>query len=194
MVSQLGELVCEVLMARGSSAATGAATTAQNNSNTFMGNANGLFSTLAPELQTEVSHPSGIAQPDLAAMNTASQQSAGGSMAGAVGQGALAKSRLKNAGAGDAAIADSSRGAGEDLSKRALQTQIENAGMKAKQQQAGLSGLEGLTGMETGAANQALGIVPQAVNANTNAANQSWDWAKMLLDPAMAAAGQSQFT
>ena len=177
-------------MARGSSQASGAATQAQNNSNTFMGNANSLFSTLAPELQTEAAHPSGIAQPDLAAMNTSAQQSAGGTQAAAVGQGALAKSRTKNAGAGDAAIAASSRGAGEELSKRALQTQITNAGMKEKQQQAGLSGLEGLTGMETGAANQALGIVPQAVNANTNAANQSWDWAKYLLDPAMAAAGQ----
>ena len=175
-------------MARGSQAAQGAATSAQSLSNTAAGNAGALFSTLAPELMSESAHPSGISQPDLAAANPAGLEAAGGSMAGATGQGALLAARTKNAGAPAAAIGESSRRAGETLSKAAVGTQMANAQMKEKQRQSALSGLGSLTGLETGAATNALGEVAQNVNANTNAANQSWDWAKYLLDPAMQAA------
>ena len=178
-------------MARGSTAATGAATSAQNNSNTLMGNASSLYSSLAPELQSEAAHPQGFAPADRAAMTTAAQESAGGSQAGAVGQGALLAARTKNAGAPAAAIGAASRGAGEDLSRRAVETQFENAGLKEKQRQGALSGLQGLTGMETGAAGQELGIVPGAVNANTGAENASWDWATHLLQPLLGAASGS---
>ena len=178
-------------MARGSQTANTAATTAQSNSNALMGNANALYSSLAPELQSEAAHPQGFAPADRAAMDTAAQQSAGGSMAGAVGQGALLGARTRNAGAPAAAIGAAARGAGEDLSKRAVETQVANAGLKEKQRQSALSGLQGLTGTETGAAGQQLGIVPGAVNANTSAAEQSWDWAKFLGAPLLSAASSS---
>lgn len=178
-------------MARGSQQATTAATSAQNLSNGLQTNANALYGALAPELESEAAHPAGYAPSDLAAMNTAAQQSAGGSQAGAVGQGSLLASRTRNAGTADAAIAQSARTAGENLSKAALGTQLKNADLKQHQQQAGLSGLEGLNAEELGEGVQSLGIVPSAVNANTNAANASWDWAKYLLDPAMGAAGST---
>lgn len=178
-------------MARGSTQATGAATSAQNLSTGLESNANALYGALAPELESEAAHPAGFAPSDLAAMRTAAEQSAGGSTAGAVGQGALLASRTRNAGAADAAIGESARSAGESLSKRAVETEAQNAELKAHQQQEGLSGLEGLNAEELGQGVNALGIVPSAVNANTNAANASYDWAKYLLDPAMQAAGSS---
>ena len=176
-------------MARGSTQATGAATSAQNLSNSLEGNASSLYGSLAPELSAEAAHPAGYAPGDLAKMNTAAQQSAGGGQAGAVGQGSLLASRTRNAGSADAAIADSARSSGQQLSKAALGTQTKNADLKQHQQQAGLSGMENLYGANLGAGVSSLGQVAGDVNANTEAANSSWNWAKYLLDPAMQAAG-----
>lgn len=182
-------------MARGSSAANTAATSAQNFSNSLQGNLSGLYGEVAPALSQEVTNPTGYTPTEKAQMNTASQQSVGGSNAGAVGQGALLASRTKNAGAAQNAVAQSARTGGQTLSNDALKTEMSDANLKQKQTQAGLSGLEGLYGETLGGANQALGIVPSAVNANTDAASQSWDWAKYLLDPAMqdAASGASAY-
>ena len=167
-------------MARGSSEAKGAATSAQNISNTSANNAAGLYGTLAPQLQAEAAHPSGIAPTDLASMNTATQQSAGGGQAAAVGQGALRAARTGNAGASDAAIADSARTQGQTASKAALGTQMANAELKSKQQQAGLSGLGSLYGTTSGNSVGALGQVASNVNANTNAEDASWNWTKPI--------------
>ena len=176
-------------MARGSTQATGAATSAQNLSNGLQGNAQSLYGSVAPELQAEAAAPSGYAPADLAAMNTSAQQSAGGSQAGAVGQGALLAARTRNAGAPAAAIGQSTRTAGQQASNAAVGIQAKNAGLKEEQRQAGLSGLENLYGRDLTGATTALGEVAPAINANTNAANESWDWTKFVLDPLLAAGG-----
>jgi len=180
-------------MARGSSQASGAATSAQDISNTAASNAAGLYGTLAPELQAEAAHPAGFDPTTLARMDTEAEQSAGGSQAGAVGQGALQTARTRNAGGADAAIAKSARSASEALSKGVLSTQIKNAQMKESQRRSALGGLEGLYGTNFGGSVNALGEVAQNVNANTNAENASWDWAKFILDPAMQAASNSKY-
>jgi hypothetical protein len=169
-------------MARGSTQATGAATAAQGISNQTADRSAGLYGTLAPQLQTEAAHPQGFAPTDLAAMNTAGQQSAGGGQASAVGAGALKAARTGNAGAADAAIGEAARTQGQTLSKAALGTQMANAELKQKQQQAGLSGLESLYGTNTGASVGALGQVAGNVNADVNAKDASWNWTK-LIDP-----------
>ena len=153
-----------------------------------MGNANSLYGNLAPTLEGEVAHPAGYAPSDLSAMETGAQQSAGGSQAGAVGQGGLYAARTGNKGAAAAAIADSSRGAGQQLSKNLLGIRSANANLKNEQQQEGISGLTNLTGLETGAANTALGTIAPLSNANTNAYNSSYDWATDILDPTLKAA------
>lgn len=167
-------------MARGSTQANQAATSGQQISNTSAGNAQGLYSTLAPELQAEAAHPPGFDPATMAAMNTDAQQSAGGSAAGAVGQGALLGARTRNAGAADAAIGDSVRAAGRQLSQGVLGTQIANAKLKEQQREQARTGLQGLYGTNTGASVNALGQVASNVNANTNAENASWDWTKGL--------------
>lgn len=178
-------------MARGSTQATSAATTAANNSNAFGGNASSLYSTLTPQLTNEAANPQGFNPADEAGMQTEAQQTAGGTQSAAVGEGGLQAARTRNAGAPAAAIADASRGAGEQLSKNSLGISNANARLKEGQRQSALTGLQGLTGLETGAQNTALGQVAPDVNANTNAANESWDWAKDLLDPALQASGQA---
>ena len=163
-------------MARGSNQATQAATAGLDRSNQLGGQSGALYSTLAPQLQAQAASPPGINPTDLAAINTAGQESAGGAQAAAVGQGSLMANRTRNAGSADAAIDASTREAGAQANKGALTAQILNAKTKQDQQAQALQGEEGLYGTTTGAANQALGIVPGAVNANTNAANSNpWD-------------------
>lgn len=168
-------------MARGGNQqAQSAATTAQNNSNELTGNARGVFNTLIPSLTSEVSNPTGYGAPTLAKMNTSAQQSAGGSMAGAVGQGGLLAARTRNAGGADAAVAQSARNAGQQLSQNALDTDVADAQLKENQRQSGLKALQGIYGVDVGGANDALGNVGSAINADTNARNVTPTWIKAL--------------
>jgi hypothetical protein len=180
-------------MARGSTQAQSGSSEALSDAGTLAGEGQGLYSTLAPQLSNEATNPQGFAPADLAAMNTAGQQSAGGSEAAAVGAGGLAASRTKNAGAAGSGIAAGVRAAGENLEKGALGTQIKNANVKQQQQQSALKGEEGLYGTDIAGANAALGETAANVNANTNAEGASYDWAKYLLDPAMQAAGSAHY-
>ncbi len=178
-------------MARGSDQATGAATTAANLSGSLENNAGNLYSGLVPQLQAEAAHPSGIAPTDLAAMKTGAMETAGGSEAGAVGQGALLAARTRNAGGADAAIQGSARDAGRNLSRANLGIDTANAEMKEHQKQAGLGGLEHLYSENLGTGVQSLGQVAPDVNADTNAYNSSFDWAKDILSPVLQASGQA---
>jgi hypothetical protein len=174
-------------MARGSSQATTAASTAQNLSDVAGANAGQVYGQLAPELSAEAAHPAGFDPATEAAMNTSAQQSAGGSEAAAVGQGALKAARTRNVGGSDAAIASGTRAASDSLSKRALDIQSQNAQLKNHQQQEGITGLEGLYGTDLGEAGSSLGQVAGNVNANTNAENASYDWMKDLVGPLLGA-------
>lgn len=178
-------------MARGDTSAQTAETSANKLSNTYGGNAGALYGSLAPQLESEAAHPSGYTPTQLSAMNTAGQQSAGGSMAGAVGQGGLLAARTRNAGAPASAIDSASRNASAVASKAALGTQTRNADLQQQQRQAGLSGLGNLYGENLNGSIGSLGQVAANSNANTNAENASWDWSKDLLAPILSAAGSS---
>ena len=155
---------------RGDPQASGAEGQSNANSNTFMGNANSLYGDLAPTLEGEIAHPAGYAPSDLSAMETGAQQSAGGSQAGAVGQGGLYAARTGNRGGAAAAIADASRGAGQQLSKNLLGIRSGNAALKQHQRDTATSGLEGLYNTNVAGGNQALGEIAPLVNANQKAA------------------------
>lgn len=180
-------------MARGSAAASNAADTAARTSAGLSGNASALYGTVAPALTRDVVNPTGFSPADLAAMDTAAQQSTGGSEAAATGQGALLGARTRNAGAPMAAIAESTRTAGENLSRGALGTRIQNAMLKNTNRRAALGGLESLYGTNVSGANAASGQIAGDVNADTNARNASWDWASHILQPVLSAAGNSKY-
>lgn len=167
-------------MGRNNDQAKAGATSAQNISNQSAANSGALYSTLAPQLEAEAAHPAGYSPVDMAAMNTAAMQTGGGAMAGAVGQGGLEAARTRNAGGSDAAIQESARNAGQQASRGALGTQINNANLKEQQRRAALGGLESLYGGNLNTSVGALGQVAGNVNADTNAENASWDWTKGL--------------
>lgn len=179
-------------MARGNAQASQAATTAQKNSDQFTSNASGIYGTLAPQLTSQATAPQGFAPEDLAAINTGSQQSAGGGVSAAVGQGGLLAARLRNGGAPMAAIAQAAREGGMRATDSARDVQEDNARLRTSNQQFGMSGLENLYGQQVGGANASLGQVSPNVNADTQAKSQSWDWSRAILAPVLGAASNSK--
>lgn len=175
---------------RGNPTAQQAATSGLGYSRALQGQQGSLYGALAPALTQDIVNPTGLTPTEKATANTAAQQSAGGSMAGATGQGALLSQRTRNAGTADAAIGESARAAGRNLSNAALNTELEDVALKNRKQAAAKGELGSLYGMTGQEANQALGETAGNVNANTQAANQSWDWAKYLFDPTLQASSR----
>lgn len=134
-----------------------------------MGNAGAIYADIAPTLESQVANPQGFTPADEAAMETGAQQSAGGSQSAAVGQGGLLAARTGNAGAAQRSIADASRGAGEQLSQNLLRIRTQNAQLKQRQREQGLSELGGLFGTNVEGGNRALGEIAPLVQANLNA-------------------------
>lgn len=180
-------------MARGSNTAQASANQATQNSDALTGNANGIYSTLLPQLETEAANPQGYSPSTIAGMNTAAQQSAGGATSGASGRGALLAGRTRNAGSAAEAIDSAARTGGQQLSNAALGVQNDNAQLKAREQQQGLQGMEGIYGTDVSGANGALGEVAPLVNANTQDENASYGAFTNIINPLLGAASNSKY-
>jgi hypothetical protein len=166
----------------------GNAGTADSSSAGLLTNAGNLYGSLAPTLAAQAASPAGYTGVQKAAMNTAGQQSAGGTQAAAVGQGALLASRTKNAGTADAAISEGARTAGQQASNTAVGTEVKNANLQQQQRQQALQGEEGLYGTTLGGGLNALGLSNSAYSgAAQSAADNPYIG---LLKSAIAAGGQ----
>jgi hypothetical protein len=149
--------------------------TAQNLSNQLTANAANIYGGLEPTLQAQAAHPSGYTPAQKANMNTAAQQSGGGSTAGAVGQGGLYAARTRNAGAGSTAIGSAVRSAGSNLSREAVGTEVQNANLAQKKQAGALGGLSSLNSTELSGGENALGLSNSALaGAAQSSANNPW--------------------
>jgi hypothetical protein len=148
--------------------------TALGQSSQLAGNAGALYGGLAPQLQAQAAHPSGYTPGQMAAQNTAAQQSAGGSNASTVGQGALLSARTRNAGAAQNAIAQGGRQASQNLSNAAVGTQVRNAGLQQQNQQSATHGLESLYGTELGGSQNALGLSNSALKVAQTTPPSFW--------------------
>jgi len=84
-------------MARGSDQANAASTAAVGQNQSLFGGGQSLYGTLAPQLTAQAANPQGVGPEGLARLDTAAQQSAGGSQAAATGEAALEDSRTRNA-------------------------------------------------------------------------------------------------
>lgn len=160
--------------------------TAQNLSNTLAANSANIYGSLEPTLQAEASHPAGYTPTQTSAMNTAAQQSTGGSTAGAVGQGGLYAARTRNVGGAQSAIGDAARGAGESLSRRAVGTEVGSADLANKRQAGALGGMESLYGTNLSGAEGALGLSNSALSgAASSSANNPWNQYGQILEKAL---------
>ena len=148
--------------------------TAANESNQLFGNASSLYGTLAPQLVNQSINPQGYSPTDQAAQTTAAMQSAGGTAAGAAGQGRLYEMRTKNAGAAGNAIAAGSQQAGQQLGQAAVSQQVRNANLKTQQQEHAQGELGSLYGTELGGAGNMLGLSNQALQIAGNQKPGFW--------------------
>jgi hypothetical protein len=133
-------------------------------SDSYNTNAKSAYDVLAPTLTHQVTNPQGFAPEDLSDMNTASQQSLGGSNAGIEGEGMLRAARSRNAGAGDAATAEGAREAMRRSSQNAVTIKANNALEREKNRNAGVAGMGELYGENQDATLKALGISNQALD------------------------------
>lgn len=145
-------------------------------SSSLFTNAGNIYGSLAPTLAAQASAPAGYTPTQKAAMNTAGQQSAGGTQAAAVGQGALLASRTKNAGTADAAIAQSARTAGQQASNTAVGTEVKNANLQQQQRQSALQGEQNLYSTTLGGGMNALGLSNSALSGANNSGGMNNPW------------------
>lgn len=138
-------------------------------SGTTAARGNRTFQTLFPTLQQNLTNPQGFGK-DLNAINTANQQSIGGSIAGAVGQGNLQAARTRNAGGFAPALDEAVRGGQRQMSQNAMGVQEQNAYLKNQQQENAIRSLGSLYGENMndtlralGLSNESLGISNQGL-------------------------------
>jgi hypothetical protein len=162
--------------------------TGQTLSNQLVGNAANVYGGLEPTLAARAATPMGFTPAEKAQQNTAAQQSAGGTNAGAVGSGGLYAARTRNAGAGASAIGAASRAAGANLSRAAVGTEVKSADLGQQNQRAALGGLEGLNSTELTGGENALNLSNQALKGASDSSADN-PWMKILLQ-SMQTGGQ----
>lgn len=164
----------ELAIKKATQAAQGAATTAGQTGAQYGQAGQNVAGTLTPALTQEATHPTGINPTDLNSMLVAGQQGAGGATAGINGQAGLTAARTRNSGALSGVMDQAARTKQQANSNSALGVQGINAQTKLKQQQEGLSGLEGLYGTDVNAGLKAQGLVPEDINAWADASKTGW--------------------
>jgi hypothetical protein len=152
---------------------------------------NDLYDTLSPTYANEAANPQGFGKADLADMNTAAQQSVGGSLGAAVGQANTMGAANRNSGSFAPALDEASRGAGRTMSNISTGISADNAKLKEMQRQAGISGLQGLEGQQNSDVLSSLGLENNSTNALTDAGKSGWFQNMTGLINAVAGAGDS---
>ena len=164
--------------------------TAQTRSGAADTAATQLYDPLTSQLQSEAANPQGYTPQQLAYMNTASQQSLGGSVGGVTGQANLEAARTRNAGGFQGAIGSASRGAQKQLSQNALGIQTQQANLQEAQKQQALQSLQQLYGVDQATAQAYLTGSNSALNAENQASGANSLLGK-ILTTGIAAAGQA---
>jgi len=161
------------------------ATTGQQGYGTLLGEGQADQAGVLPFLNQEVTNPQGYGQPALNAMTTATGQATSGATTSADQAAKLQAARTGNPAAQSAIIANAARTGQNAQSNANLDTQIGNAELKQKQQQAGAQGLTQMAGLDTNAALESLGLSNSAINAWSGAnksAGNLWSNAILPLD------------
>jgi len=144
------------------------------------------FNSINPIYNNLASGTVGYTPTEKANQLTASSQSLGGGVAGAVGQGGLLAARTGNAGGATAALDDASRQAGVQQGENALGVQNASDQLATQNQRVGLSGLNSIYSGGNSAGENYLGTANSAQQA---AAARTQGYVKMGLGALAGAAG-----
>ncbi len=155
--------------------------TAQSRSGQLYGQGTTLFNQVDPQLTSEMVNPQGYTPQQLAYMNTASQQSLGGSVGGVTSQANLTAARTRNAGGFQGAIASGSRAGARQLSENALGIQKSQADLQQAQRQQAIQQLMQLYNLSESEAANYLGVSNTALNDENNASGANGLFGQALL-------------
>jgi hypothetical protein len=147
---------------------------AKNLQGTSATNAQGIFNPLLKSYQDEVNNPQGIGQVGLDAENTASQQSTGGAISGAVGQNNLMAARTRNKGGFQIANDEAARTGMRTNSQTAVNNIAQNERLKETQRQMGRAGEHSLFDTSNQTALAALNPENASTQALTSAGQSGW--------------------
>ncbi len=145
--------------------------------------------TLFPFLTNEVTNPQGFGTDTLNQILTQGGEAAAGGTGAAAEAANLNASRTGNTAAVPGIIDATARNAMKQQSTNALDTNIQNAMLKQKQQQAGASGLSGLYSEDQNAALKAMGLQNETLGEWTKA-DQTGPGAQFM-DPFLGALGST---
>lgn len=162
-------------MARGpAKQASNAANTASTTGAGYGTAASGIAANLIPTLNAEATGNVGMTPQQQNAELVAGEQGAGGANAGIAGEAGLRATRTRNTGALSGVLDEASRNKTRQLSENALNVQNKNADVAQQNRQRALGQLQGLYGTNVEAQLRAMGLIPEDVNAETNAGKSGW--------------------
>lgn len=124
----------------------------------------GISDFATPVLEGDIANPKGYTKEQLAYINTANQQSLGGSTAGITGEANLEAARTRNKGGFQGAVGSASRGAMRTLSQNALSVQKAQADLQQQQRSEAIKSLMSLYGVDEATALGYLGASTTALN------------------------------
>src|SRR5579872_1797622 len=162
-------------MARGPQAmAANAGKTAAETGAGYGTAATGISDTLVPQLNAEATGNIGYTPTQQNNMLVAGEQGAGGANAGVAGQAGLAAGRTRNSAATSGVLDEAARAKTRQMSTNALDVSNQSAQLAQKKQQMALQQQQGLYGTDVSAQLKSMGMIPEDVNADTNAGSQGW--------------------
>lgn len=159
---------------------------ALNNSAVAGNTASGALSTINPIYSQMAEGNMGFTPQQKSNMLTASGQSLGGAVSGAVGEGGLLAARTGNAGGSASALDDAARTAGVQESSNALGVENADASLAHQNQ---ITGLNGLNSIYDDANKTGVDYLNTANSAQQAAAARTMGWTKIGLGALSGAAG-----
>jgi len=158
--------------------AVGQAKTAFNTASGTAGeagaNASQVNSTLTPYLERELQNPTGYTPDELNKMNVASEQGAGGAESSLKGEAAGQVARTRNSAGYSTALDEAARDKTRALSEDSLNIQGQSAKLAQQKQEQAASELGGIYGTDVKETLGAQGLMPEDINAGTNAGKSGW--------------------
>lgn len=137
-------------------------------------NANQINSTLVPTLEREMQNPSGFSPEELNNMTVASEQGTGGALSSLKGDAATRMARTRNSAGYSNALDEAAREKMRTESQNNLSIQNANSRLAQEKQQRAESQLGDIYGTDVRETLGAQGLMPEDVNAETNAGKSGW--------------------
>ena len=148
--------------------------TANQSASQYGETASGINSALLPGLEREANNPIGFTPEEMNNQLVAGEQGAGGANAGIVGQANLEAARRRNSAGYSNVLDEAARDKTRQLSENALNVQNQSARLGEEKQMAAQKELGGLYGTNVDASLKAQGLLPEDINAETNAGKSGW--------------------